>query len=88
MNDERLNRVLSRIIQILNNEYGRVVRTLIKKGVKNTTIIIKLEKNISGIRTVKIKVSGNGSKIRVYTGATSLDLRLKKLLRRELAEGD
>ncbi len=88
MNDERLNRVLSRIIQILNNEYGRVVRTLIKKGVKNTTIIIKLEKNISGIRTVKIKVSGDGSKIRVYTGATSLDLRLKKLLRRELAEGD
>lgn len=88
MNDERLNRVLSRIIQILNNEYGRVVRTLIKKGVKNTTIIIKLEKNISGIRTVKIKVSGDGSKIRVYTGATSLDLRLKKLLRRELVEGD
>jgi len=88
LNDERLNRVLSRIIQILNNEYGRVVRTLIKKGVKNTTIIIKLEKNISGIRTVKIKVSGDGSKIRVYTGATSLDLRLKKLLRRELVEGD
>jgi hypothetical protein len=87
LNEDRLTQALSRIIQILNNEYGKVAHTLIKKGVKNITIIIKLEKNISDIRTVKIKVSGDGSKIRVYTGATSLDLRLRRLLM-ELMKGD
>ncbi|QOR93861.1 hypothetical protein IMZ38_04210 [Thermosphaera chiliense] len=88
MKDEKLTQALARIIRVLNNEYGKVVHTFIKKGVKNTTIIIKLEKNISSIRTVKIKVSSDGSKIRVYTGATSLDLRLKRLLRTELLKGD
>jgi len=88
LKEEKLTQALARVIQVLNNEYGKVEHIFIKRGLKNTTIIIKLEKNISSIRTVKIKVSSDGSKIRVYTGATSLDLRLKRLLRTGLLKGD
>ncbi|MEM0507083.1 MAG: hypothetical protein QXW58_07515 [Thermosphaera sp.] len=86
MKSEVLSRIVSRINQMLNDYYGRVSSTIVKIGDKNVVIVIKMEKNISNIRNVKIKISLDGSKVRVYSGVTSLDLKLKRFLKKELGK--
>jgi len=44
----------------------------------------KLESNPAGLTRVKIIINKQSGKIRVYTGKTSFDLRVKRFIKREL----
>jgi len=76
--------VLGRLEKMLRQEYGEASLKEIRERKGRFQVYIGVRNRYLGSLTVKILISKDCSRIRVYTGRTGLDLRIKRFLLREL----
>ncbi len=74
--------VVERVISYLRKERFYVNYCEIREHRGKFEVFLKLERNIAGLSTIKIVFSKRGKKFFVFTGKTSLDLRLKRFIGR------
>ncbi|ADV65093.1 hypothetical protein [Desulfurococcus mucosus] len=77
--------VLDRLVKMLRLYAGEAGIREVREGKGEFQVYIELASNPSGVSTVKILIKKDCSKIWVYTGRVSLDLKVKRFLLRELA---
>lgn len=86
MTSTNIARLVEKIANYLKRENILVKYSEIREKKSKYEIILKLDKNIADLSTIKIIYSrGKRGSIRVYTGRTSFDLRLKRFINRELS---
>jgi outer membrane lipoprotein-sorting protein len=77
-------KLVENTVKYLRGEGIYVLECKIKEKATKFEINMKLDKNPAGLSYVKIQISKDGKKIRVFTRRTSFDLRIKRFIRREL----
>ena len=78
--------LVEKLVWYLRRECMYVSSCEIRERTAKYEIRLNFEKNIAGISTIKLILSKNGSACRVFTGVTSLDIRLKRFIQRELSK--
>lgn len=86
MKKEVLQSILASVISKLREDNLYVESLLIKERRSKFEIYIKLGSNPLGVKTIKIIFSKKNFKFRVFSSKTSIELRLKRLIERELAK--
>lgn len=76
--------LVDKIAQFLRQDNIYVSSRKIHEKALKYEVYLKLEKNVAGISAIKLIFNKNKSQYRVFTGRASLDLRLKRFIRREL----
>jgi len=76
--------IVERVISYLKKEGFYANYCEIREHRGKFEVFLKLERNIAGLSTIKIVFSKRGEKFYVFTGKTSLDLRLKRFIERVL----
>ncbi|MCC6034284.1 MAG: hypothetical protein LM567_02135 [Desulfurococcaceae archaeon] len=74
--------IVERVVNYLRREGFYVNYCEIREHRGKFEILLKLERNIAGLSIIKIVFSKKGEKLFVFTGKTSLDLRLKRFIKR------
>ncbi|MCY0868187.1 MAG: hypothetical protein OWQ48_03025 [Desulfurococcus sp.] len=77
--------ILVKLASILKRDLGEVRVKEIREGRSEFQVYINLGSNPSGVSRVKIIIKKDYSRVRVYSGIASLDIRVKRLLLRELS---
>lgn len=86
MNMSQFQFIIDSIIEYLKKENLHVESLIVKERRSRIEAYLKLSNNPLGISTIKLIFSKNTNKFRVFSTRTSIDLRLKKLIARELAK--
>ena len=82
---EIVGRIVEAIVWHLRRENILVSTCEIREKTSKYEVFLRLEDNAAGLSTIKIiYYNNNPLKTRIYTGRTSLDLRLKRIVKREL----
>jgi hypothetical protein len=82
---ETINTLVEKLARYLSRENINVSSCEVREKKSKFEVYLKLDKNIAELSTVKIIINKNKDKIRVFTGKTSFDLRLKRFIKRELS---
>lgn len=77
-------RIVERLAWYLRKENILVLNCEVKEKSGKFEVFFKLDNNIAGLRFIKIEISKDSKEVRVYTQKTSFDLRIKRLVKREL----
>ncbi|MEM0002271.1 MAG: hypothetical protein QXS24_03065 [Desulfurococcaceae archaeon] len=84
MNLSTLKYLVEKIAQELRRDNINISTCEIRDKKSRYEIYFRLDENRAELSKIKIIINKNELKIRVFTGKTSFDLRLKKLIKREL----
>lgn len=84
MNLDTVKSLVEKIARDLRRDNINISLCEIREKKSRYEIYFKLEENAAELSKIKIIINKNKLKTRVFTGKTSFDLRLKKLIRREL----
>jgi len=80
----KLAPVLDKLLKKLRIELGEARIREIREGKSEFQVYIEVENSVYGVIVLKLLIKKDCSEIRVYTGRVSLDLRIKRFLKREL----
>lgn len=84
LNLDTVKSLVEKIARDLRRDNINISLCEIREKKSRYEIYFKLEENAAELSKIKIIINKNKLKTRVFTGKTSFDLRLKKLIRREL----
>ncbi|MEM4952891.1 MAG: hypothetical protein QXR51_02110 [Desulfurococcaceae archaeon] len=84
MNLSTLKYLVEKIAHELRRDNINISTCEIRDKKSRYEIYFRLDENRAELSKIKIIINKNELKIRVFTGKTSFDLRLKKLIKREL----
>lgn len=79
-----LAKLVEKIVWYLRREGIYVLDCEIKEKAFKFEIYMKLDRNLAGLSYIKIQISKDGRKVRVFTRKMNYDLRVKRLIEREL----
>jgi len=78
--------LVEKVVQLLKQEGMYVSSCEIREKALKYEVYLKIEKNMIDVSAIKLIFNKNKFQYRVFTGRTSLDLRLKRLIRLELSK--
>lgn len=86
MNTDIPEIIVEKVIKFLRRENIEIAMCEIREKTSRYEIFIKPHRNITGLRRIKIIVDKRYLKYRVYTNIASFDLKLKKIINREISK--
>ena len=84
MKHVEITSIIEKIAWLFKRDNLYINKCIVKEKTSKYEVYFKFDKNPAGIFTVKIIFSKNNYKFRVYSGKTSLDLKLKRFIQREI----
>ena len=84
MKPSSIARIVEKLVWHLRKENIYVVSCEIREKPSKFEVYMKLDRNMAGVEYIKIILGKNNSNVRVFTGKTGFDLRIKKFIKREL----
>lgn len=84
MKPETVKYIVERVVVYLRREGFYVAHCEIKARRGEFEVFMRLERNVANIPSIKVVFSRRSGKFFVFTGRTSLDLRLKRIIKRLL----